>query len=127
MKKLPEAEVDVMTAIWGMSEPVVATQILEQINQQSHKEWKLQSVHTLLSRLEKKGFLTSEKSGKQRYFISLISQAEYAHFETESFVKNFHKGSLLNLMNSLYDGDELSNEDIAELESWLKEVKKHDG
>ncbi|HEY8350886.1 MAG TPA: BlaI/MecI/CopY family transcriptional regulator, partial [Clostridia bacterium] len=42
-------------------------------------------------------------------------------FETGNFIKQYHDNSLLNLVNTLYDDDALTDRDISELLQWIKE------
>ncbi|WP_330578807.1 BlaI/MecI/CopY family transcriptional regulator [Candidatus Galacturonibacter soehngenii] len=127
MKKLPDAEFDIMKVVWQLVPPVTSTMLMKELNMHSEKVWKLQTVHTLLGRLINRGFLKSEKTGKERFFTPLIGQVEYLQFETQSFVKQYHGNSLLNLVNTLYHGEELSDEDIAELAKWAKECRRING
>lgn len=126
MKKLPNAEFDIMKAIWHSSTPIVGNDIVLKLNQDTTKIWSLQTVHKLLSRLEKRGFLTSEKKGKQRFFSAIIPEMEYLQFETQDFVKSYYSGSLLNLVNALYQDEDLKTEEIEELQEWLNQRRAKD-
>jgi len=78
-------------------------------------------VLTLLVRLIEKGFLESEKKGKERIYTPLISREEYLSAETESFFDKLHGNSIRSLVSTLYDGKKLSDEEIADLRDWLAE------
>ena len=68
IKKLPDAEFEIMRAIWRCSEPVTSPILTEKLRLAlPEKDWKQQTVMTMLVRLEKKAFLRSEKNGKERY------------------------------------------------------------
>ena len=85
------------------------------------KEWKIQTVVTLMLRLVERGFLRSEKHGKERTYFPLVSKEDYLKFETGNFMKQYHNSSLFNLINTLYDGEALTDKDIDELLKWAKE------
>ena len=85
------------------------------------KEWKIQTVVSLMLRLVERGFLRSEKLGKERTYYPLISKEEYLKFETGNFMKQYHNNSLFHLINTLYDDQSLSDEDLDELLTWAKE------
>ena len=69
IKKLPDAEFEIMRAIWRCSEPVTSPILTEKLRLTlPEKDWKQQTVMTMLVRLEKKAFLRSEKNGKERYY-----------------------------------------------------------
>ncbi len=119
LKKLPDAEFDIMKVIWANEPPVTTTMIMEQLGKE--KEWKIQTVVSLMLRLVERGFLRSEKHGKERSYFPLINREEYLKFETGNFMKQYHDSSLFNLINTLYDDKALTDEDIDELLQWAKE------
>lgn len=121
LKKLPSAEFEIMKIIWSNPTPILTTQITEQLHE---KDWKPQTVLTLLKRLISRGFLSSEKAGKERMYVPLIAESEYLQFETDSFLETFHNNSVTGLMNALYGGKKLDNSDLDSLEEWLKGRKE---
>ena len=118
-KRLPDAEFEIMHIIWQNTPPISTNQIISCLD--SNKTWKPQTVLTLLVRLIDKGFLLSEKIGKERTYTPLISQKDYLCIETDSFFDRLHSNSIRSLVNTLYDGKELSDEDVAYLKKWLDE------
>jgi len=118
MKRLPDAEFDVMKIIWANEPPITANIIMEQLGTQ--RKWKAQTVNSLLLRLVKRGFLRSEKNGKERVYFPVVSRDDYLKFETELFLKQYHNNSVINLVNTLYIDKTLTDEDIDELLQWLK-------
>ena len=119
---LPDAEFDVMQIIWGQPTPISSVQIFTLANPE--KKWKPQTVLTLLTRLVARGFLHSEKQGKERYYTPLVTREEYLNRETGMFVKRFHKNSLVGLMNALFSGKKPKEEDLDEIEKWLEATRK---
>jgi len=117
---LPDAEFDVMQIIWGQPTPISSVQIFNLA--MPEKQWKPQTVLTLLTRLINRGFLSSEKKGKERYYTPLVSREEYLSMETGVFMRRFHKSSLTGLMNALFAGKKPRKEDISEIEQWLGTV-----
>lgn len=124
MKKLPDAEFEIMSAVWEFSSPVTIGMILEVLNRESEKAWKPQTIHTLLGRLIARGFLRTEKGGKERYYEPLIERDEYLQFETQNFVERYCGGSRLTLMNTMYQGDKMSDDDVTELLEWVRKLEK---
>lgn len=120
IKKLPDAEFEIMKAIWNSEEPVTSPMLTEKLKHLlSEKDWKQQTVMTMLVRLEKKGFLRSEKNGKERLYYSSVSEDEYMEVEARSFISRFSGGSFSKLVKALNGGEKVSEEDIEELQSWL--------
>jgi len=109
-----------MQVIWGETAPVSKTKIAEAI--EPLRGWKPQTVYTLLTRLQDKGFLSSEKQGKERFYTPLVMRKDYLNQETGRFIRTFHENSLTGLMNAMFAGSPDEN-DLSELEQWLNERK----
>ena len=124
-KKVPgisDAEMEVMQIIWKKGEPVTSTE-LQTVLEASGKEWKINTILTFLARLTEKGILSAERKGRSNQYTALISEEEYKHYETLSFLNTVHGGSVKNFMAALFDVDELSREDISELREWFEEER----
>ena len=118
MKKLPKTELEIMKFIWLKNEKLPTKEI--SIYMEELLKWKLSSTSKTLSRLAEKGFLTTEKIGKQVFFTALIEEHDYIKFETKDFFNFLHGKSLKSIISTLEESDELTNEDIDELEEWIK-------
>ena len=114
-KRLPDAELEVMQAIWSLEPPVTAAAVQQRVS----TEWKATSVLTFLSRLCDKGFLACEKEGRQNYYTPLVSREAYLQRESTSFVKRLCGGSVKNLVASLSDAGALTEQDIEDLRAFL--------
>ncbi|MDR0897942.1 MAG: BlaI/MecI/CopY family transcriptional regulator [Oscillospiraceae bacterium] len=123
MKKLPDAEFDIMKAIWQMTPPVTAGMIQERLTRDTGKTCTLQTLHTLLGRLVDRGFLSFEKARKDKLFRPLVTRDAYLQVETQSFIKQYHEGSLLQLVSAAYQGESLSEADIGELIEWVDALR----
>ena len=119
IKRLPDAEFEVMKVIWQNTPPVTTMQIMADLN--PDKNWKPQTVLTMLVRLIEKGFLTSEKVGRERNYTPVVLEEDYLQVETGDFMKRYYGNSLGSLVKTLYDGQNLSREDLQELREWLTE------
>lgn len=119
MQRLPDAEFELMKLIWKCTPPVTSGMLLAILP--DGIEWKAQTVLTLLGRMEKRGFVISEKQGKERLYCPLITAMAYMAYEAELLTQRYEKTSFLNLVGTLYKGKKLKGEDILELEQWLKE------
>ena len=117
-KKLPDAEFDVMMAVWEGTPPVNTAYLMEKVGR--GRGWKAPTLISFLVRLEERGYITSEKRGKERYYTPVANRTEYLRTSTEMFVRQYHGGSFVRMMDSLYSGKKLSESDIDELLQWLK-------
>jgi len=122
LKKLPDAEFEVMKVVWNEPQPINANTIM--LAHGDALGWKVQTAITLLNRLVERGFLSTQKQGKMRTFTYVVTQRDYLNFETGNFVKQFHSNSLLNLVSAMYDDEQLSDNDIDELMQWAKDRRK---
>ena len=119
MKKLPDAEFDIMKVVWANTPPVTANMIMQQHG--NTEGWKVQTAISLLLRLVERGFLRTEKNGKERTYFPIVDKDDYLKFETGKFMKQVHGNSFLNLVTTMYDDKALTDEDIDELLKWAKE------
>ena len=119
MKKLPDSEFDIMKVVWANEPPVTTNIIMEQLG--NKKGWKAQTVISLMLRLVERGFIKTEKRGKEGVYYPLIGKGDYLKFETSNFMKQYHDNSVLDLVNTLYANKALSEKDIDELLQWAKE------
>jgi len=118
LRRLPDAEFDIMKVVWANTPPITANMIMEQHG--SGAGWKVQTAISLLLRLVERGFLRTEKNGKERTYYPMVDKEEYLKFETGNFIKQFHDNSFLNLVSTMYDDQSLTEGDIEELLEWVK-------
>ena len=121
-KRIPDAEFEIMNIIWEHTPPLSTNDIIGYLN--PSRTWKSQTVLTLLARLTERGFISSEKLGKERYFRPLIEKSVYVEFETEHFINKFFKNSLVKMVNSFYNGRQVTKEELDELRKWMDENEK---
>jgi len=119
MKKLPDTEFEIMKVVWANDPPITTHMIMEQLGHQ--RKWKAPTVNSLMLRLVQKGFLRTEKNGKERVYFPLVTKEEYLKFETSHFMKQYHDNSFLQLVATLYDGKQLNDRDLEELLKWIQE------
>lgn len=119
IKKLPDTEFEIMKVVWANEPPITTNIIMEQLGKQ--KEWKAQTILTLMVRLVDRGFLRTEKNGKERTYFPLISKEDYLKLETGDFMERFHGNSFASLVTTLYDGKQIKDSDLDELVKWLKD------
>ena len=115
MRRLPDAEFDIMNEVWRMDPPVTTHMLMETIG--TEKCWKAPSLITLMNRLIERGFLRSEKTGKERRYYPLVDKSEYLRYETQNFLDRVHGGSVNSFFEAL--GDTISAENKEALAKWL--------
>ncbi|BFH62520.1 BlaI/MecI/CopY family transcriptional regulator [Paenibacillus azoreducens] len=120
VQKLSDTEMELMEVIWDCEHPVTSTELLG-IFARKGKEWKAQTISTFLSRLVEKGALIATRHGRTNSYVPRLSSADYKLWETQNVLNGLYQGSVKNLISALYDGDKLSDDDIAELKQWFSE------
>ncbi|MCL2236512.1 MAG: BlaI/MecI/CopY family transcriptional regulator [Defluviitaleaceae bacterium] len=119
IKRLPDTEFELMRIIWRSEPPVTTNEIMEQLK--SDISWKPQTVLTMLVRLIEKGFLESARIGRQRNYTPIINERDYMSVETGEFISRYRGNSIGSLVKTMYDGKNMTDEDLKELKKWLKE------
>ena len=122
---LPDAELEVMQALWAQDHyPVHTSDLAARLN----RDWKAPTLLKLLSRLEERGFVRGEKEGRSNVYTPLVSRSEYLSAESRSFLDRLHGGSLSSLVAALTPDTKLSQADVKALEALLKNGGDgHDG
>ena len=90
-KRLPDAELAVMQAVWAQSGEVGRADIEGALA--SHG-WSTNTLNTYLTRLCEKGFLTSRREGRNNLYTPLVSRDKYLEFESRSVLKRSTAGRL---------------------------------
>lgn len=118
-KKLPDAEFDVMVALWGSdTSPVNTAYLMERVGKS--KGWKAPTLISFLTRLEERGFIHSEKKGKERYYYTDAVKDDYIRTVTADFINRYHGGSFVKMLDLLYGKNSLSSEEIDKMLEWLQ-------
>ncbi|MEO1046195.1 MAG: BlaI/MecI/CopY family transcriptional regulator [Pseudomonadota bacterium] len=120
-ERISEAEFEVMDCLWRQS-PLTASEIAEQVP--AEREWSLQTVKTLLSRLANKGAIAHDVDGRRYLYRPLLARADYVAGESTRFVNRLFSGRAGPLFAHLAEREAFSDEDIADIERLLKEMKK---
>ena len=117
IRRLPDAELEVMQAIWACTAPVARADI-EEILFKTHP-MAMTTLLTLLTRLNEKGFITIEKNGRRSYYTPCVSQEDYLASQSKSFVEKLCGGSMSAFATALCNSG-LTKEELAELRDMLE-------
>ena len=117
MKKLGDAELEIMLAVWEAGEPVPSSYVQEKLR--GRRDWALPSILTSLSRLVDKGFLSCQKRGKSNWYHPLVSEKDYKAAEGRGLIDRLYSGSFTGMVASLCDGRAIGEDDLAELRQYL--------
>ena len=124
-ESLPAAELDLMRALWELGEPSSATQIHRVLGK--YRSCTKPMVYILADRLAAKGFVSVKQVDEPvtyKQITPLVSEEDYAFSETSGLVDRLFHGSWKKLVVSIADSEELTEEDIAEIEAILRSRKE---
>ena len=122
-KRLPDAELSVMQAVWAHGGEVSRGDIEGALA--SHG-WSVNTINTYLSRLTEKGFLSVRKEGKSNLYTPLVSREDYLAFDSRSVLSRLYGSSPSTFLAALARNG-LDRRDVDELRSLLDQLEEDTG
>lgn len=124
MINIASSEWIIMKELWKTS-PLTSRQIINNIADRT--DWNTKTIHTLISRLCKKGAVRAERDeGAYTYlYYANIDEKDCQKNETKSFIDRIYSGSLKNLVSAFVKDNDISDEDISELRKLLDNLEKN--
>ncbi|WP_099466921.1 BlaI/MecI/CopY family transcriptional regulator [Konateibacter massiliensis] len=119
IKRLGDAELEIMLIIWEADEPVTSNYILEKLA--GKRKWALSTLMTVLSRLTERRFLQCEKR-ERNYYSALVTEKEYKVKEGSLNLEKLYGNSISDLITTLYKGKVINNDDLEELRRFIDKI-----
>ncbi|NVE93875.1 BlaI/MecI/CopY family transcriptional regulator [Altererythrobacter lutimaris] len=119
-ERISEAEYAVMEVLWSKN-PASASDVSDAIA--AKRGWSLATVKTLLGRLVQKGAIATRPDGRRYLYSPVIERADYVGGESRRLVDRLFGGSAAGLFAHLAEQEALTEDDLAEIETLLKELK----
>ncbi len=116
--KLSDQQYQLMQALWQLGEGSAKTVQ----NQASHMGLAHTTVATILTRLEKKGVLSSRTEGRERVFKPTVSEGAVRRSMVSSLVGTLFKGDDRQLLAHLVKESDLQADDLDEIQKMLQEA-----
>lgn len=117
--KITKAEREVMEVIWDSEEPVRTKTLLDKMKERG-KDWKRQTLNTLLFRLEEKGIVNRRRA----YVEGALSEGELLKRQTQEILDDLYDGKLENFCAALVCKRPATDEDVAKLYALVDEWEK---
>lgn len=124
LKKLGEAELEIMQVIWDSEAPVTSNYILKEL--QGRRKWQLSTLMTSLARLTDKGFVSCDRSTGSNLYTPVISENEYKAGTSKHFLEKLYNNSIQNMIATLYSSKAIKSSDLEELRHFLDELEDED-
>jgi BlaI family penicillinase repressor len=122
--RLSSAELEIAKLVWNAGE-VTARDVCEALD--PSREIAFSTVQTYLSRLEKKGYVSSRLDGRTKKFKSRAKAQSVIREAVHDFLNKMFDGDAMPLFRQLISEGNPSPEDIEELRELLAELEKADG
>jgi predicted transcriptional regulator len=117
MKKLTQAEEQIMQVIWGLPEGGYLKEILEALPEpKAHSN----TVATLLKILVEKEFVGISNPNRNNLYFAKVSKQDYSGQRMAGLTESFFDGSYTNVVSFLVDKKQMSIEDLELLLQNLK-------
>lgn len=120
-ERISDAEHAVMEVLWEKA-PLTAQEVFERVAPE--REWSANTVKTLLGRLLAKNIIAHEEDGRRYRYRPLVARADYVEGESRRLMDRLFGGRLTPLVAHLAERDVLSDQDIADIEALLKDLKQ---
>ncbi len=124
LTRLPDTELEVMKAIWQKGSGICTSEIKQILDKQ--RIWNISALQTLLNRLIKRGFLSTYKNGKNKYYNIVVDKKTYLAFENKCFLKKVNENSVTKLVASLYQSNSITKNDLKELAEFIEKNTEGD-
>lgn len=117
---LSASEWRVMEVLW--TGPKTLMELVRELGQSAG--WAKSTVTTMVRRMEEKGLITYEQSGRAKVFHPAVNRDAVAAAETDSLLERAYHGSVGLLVNAMVERESLSREDIEELYAVLRKAEE---
>ena len=108
--------------IWDAGHPVTRNEIEEKLP--GERRLSATTILSFLSRLEEKGFVRVRKEGRNNVYESVVRKEDYLTQESRSIWKRLYQNSVGNFMTALGRGDDLTDQDLDELQEFLDRKRR---
>lgn len=119
---LSEAELEVLKALWTGG-PGTVRQVNERLDGRGRR-WAYTTVHTLLQRLQTKGWVESDTSGSAHIFRAAASRDEWLRQQLETLADRACEGASLPLMLALVHRGRFTAREISDFRKLLEQYER---
>jgi predicted transcriptional regulator len=122
MKKLTQAEEQIMQALWTLEKGGYIKDLLEALEEPKPHH---NTVATLLKILVEKQFVGIQNPNRNNFYHPLVTMEQYSAKRIEGLTERYFEGSYSNVVSFLVDKKQMSIEDLELLLQQLKN-KSHE-
>jgi predicted transcriptional regulator len=118
---ISETELDILKALWEHGPTTVRA--INSVLRRSGRRWAYTTVLTLLSRLEAKGYVTSDKSGLAHVFRPAVSRDKLLRQRLKDLANQLCEGTSTPLMHALVEGHRFTPQEIEHFRQLLDQLE----
>jgi predicted transcriptional regulator len=118
---MSDAEREVLKVLWDCG-PLPVRDVLARLNERG-QDWTRSTAITLLQRLEKKGYVASDKSQHAFVFRPLVSREEVMHARMTDLAGELCDGEALPLVLAFAERHKFSPTDLARFRQMIDELE----
>lgn len=122
IKRLSDAELEIMLVLWNADGPVPSTYIRDQLR--GKRAWALSTLMSVMERLAEKNFVCCDRTTRTNLYSARIQESEYKANEGKTFLEKLYGNSLKNLVTSLYEENALTQEELSDLRTYLDQLRE---
>lgn len=121
LPSLAKSELEIARIVWDLGGKATVREVHDALPEERALDfW---TVQTYLRRLKTKGYLTTEKAGRNNVYRSAIRPSKVITTIVDDLVNRLFDGEIYPLVQHLVDGERLSDDDIQRLQTMLDEAK----
>lgn len=114
---LTSLELKVMNCLWDLDKAFVKD-IIEVWKEEPKPAYN--TISTIVRILEEKGFVKHENVGRSHLYSPKIPRSKYRNSSVQSLLDNVFGGSLTNLVSTIVEDKELSDEELKRIQEMIE-------
>ena len=118
--KLTEAEMKIMQLLWD-NHPQRMTELHAALEPETH--WSKVTVCTLLTRMQQKGSIAVDDSGRFKLYSPAVPKEAVAGEQTDALLREMYGGSASLMVSHLVERGQVTDKEIEEMIAILKRAK----
>jgi len=112
----------IMKVLWDADEDLDLMTVTARVKEEFGKEWKLQTVATFMTRLQKKKYIDIYRIGRYSHYHPLVEKDEFKMSTVSENINFFDKGSVSAFVCGLFDKVQLTEEDKDKIRKKIDEL-----
>ncbi len=113
----------IMKVLWDAEEDLDLITVTARVKEEFGKVWKLQTVATFMTRLQKKGYINIYRIGRYSHYHPIVAKNDFKMCTVSENIKFFDKGNIGAFVCGLFDNVKLTNEDKEMIRKKIDELE----